>query len=171
MGAITVTVDDSVAQAKIAALLKAGRNLQPLHDRIGSSLKNQVRAGFKAGRSPYGQAWKSVLLRQGQPLRDTGRLQSSVDYAASGDGVTVGTKLIYARVHQYGAVIKAKNAPFLVFPNGQGGLFRKKQVTIPARPYLPLNPSGQAVLPPTWEKTVVQRIRAHFALAAQQGGA
>lgn len=171
MANINITVDDAVAAAKIAAMVKAAKDLQPLHQRIGASLKSQVELGFKASQSPYGQAWKRPLLRNGQPLRDTGRLRASITSQPDADGVTVGTNLIYARIHQYGGTIKAKNAPFLVFPNGQGGFFRKKSVTIPARPYLPLDPGGQAVLPEKWEQNVVARVKAHFLNAANGGAA
>src|SRR5262252_6314920 len=45
---------------------------------------------------------------------------------------TIGSDVIYAPVHEYGAVISAKNAPFLVF-KVLGRVVRAKQVTIPER--------------------------------------
>ena len=44
-----------------------------------------------------------------------------------------GATLIYAGVHEYGATIRAKNKPYLVFMTA-AGLRRAKSVTIPARP-------------------------------------
>jgi hypothetical protein len=44
----------------------------------------------------------------------------------------IGAEAPYAGVHEYGAVIKAKNAPFLVF-KVRGKTIRTKEVTIPAR--------------------------------------
>jgi hypothetical protein len=66
----------------------------------------------------------------------TGDLQSSV-YARSvigGGRVTgiIGSDVIYAPVHEYGAVISAKRAPFLQFMV-LGKWVRTKSVTIPAR--------------------------------------
>lgn len=48
---------------------------------------------------------------------------------------TFGSDLIYAPVHEYGAVIKPKNKPFLRFQIGERWV-TLKQVTIPARPYI-----------------------------------
>lgn len=69
--------------------------------------------------------------------------------------IRIGTNLIYARIHEYGGVIKAKNAPYLWFKIHTSDRFmslrgnkrlakpvagwtwiRTKQVTIPARPFL-----------------------------------
>ena len=49
--------------------------------------------------------------------------------------VRIGTNLEYARIHEYGGTIKAKNKPFLVFKIG-GKLIFTKSVQIPQRPYL-----------------------------------
>ncbi len=43
---------------------------------------------------------------------------------------------IYARIHELGGVIKATNAPALVFQTDDGNWHHVKAVTIPARPYL-----------------------------------
>jgi len=66
----------------------------------------------------------------------SGNLRGSV-YARSvigGGKVTgvIGSDVIYAPVHEYGAVISAKNAPFLVF-RVLGKIVRAKSVTIPER--------------------------------------
>lgn len=53
----------------------------------------------------------------------------------------LGTNVRYAAVHQFGATIKAKHAPWLTFRVGEQWA-RKKQVTIPARPYMPPLPHG-----------------------------
>lgn len=47
----------------------------------------------------------------------------------------VGTRVIYARVHEFGAIIKPKNAQFLVFTY-KGRTYRARQVVIPKRPYM-----------------------------------
>ena len=104
-------------------------------------------------------------MRQGQPLRDTGRLRGSISPAADASGVTVGTNINYAAVHQFGATIKPKKAGGrLVFP-GAGKMIFARQVTIPARPFLPLDGNGAAVLPDIYQRDVITRIRAHFAVA------
>lgn len=52
-------------------------------------------------------------------LTDTARLRNSINYAAGARGLTLGTNVIYAAIHQFG---------------GQAG--RGRKVFIPARPYL-----------------------------------
>ncbi len=50
--------------------------------------------------------------------------------------VAVGSNLKYAPVHEFGATIRAKNAPFLVFKTLDGAWHKIKKVVIPARPFL-----------------------------------
>lgn len=98
-------------------------------------------------------------LTGGNPLHvRSGRLRSSITHRLERIGgdlaARVGTKLIYARIHEFGGIIRAKNHPFLVFPirgvqtvgvRGQQlkrprhvieQWVRVKQVTIPKRPYM-----------------------------------
>lgn len=42
----------------------------------------------------------------------------------------------YARIHEYGGIIKAKNKPFMVFQTKDGAWHSVKSVHIPARPYM-----------------------------------
>ena len=60
------------------------------------------------------------------------------DIGETGDGwsIKVGTNLVYARIQEYGGVIHAKDAPYLVFKTKDGSWHSVKSVTIPARPYL-----------------------------------
>ena len=66
-----------------------------------------------------------------------GRLRGSITHQVDESGLTakIGSNVIYARIHEFGGVIKAKNAPYLMF-KGEDGWVRVKEVTIPARPYL-----------------------------------
>jgi len=71
----------------------------------------------------------------------TNRLRSSITVVKAKQGAggsiwgAVGTNVKYARIHEYGGEIKAKNAPYLKFPIG-GRWASVKSVTIPARPYM-----------------------------------
>lgn len=73
----------------------------------------------------------------------TGRLRASLAHRLVGRGdelqAVVGTRLVYARIHEYGGIIRAKRAPYLVFPItrlGATSWVRVKQVTMPKRSYL-----------------------------------
>lgn len=99
----------------------------------------------------------------GQPLRDTGRLNRSISSKVDATGVTVGTNVKYARVHQFGATIVPRSKPRLVFPGPDGNLIFAKRVVVPARPYLPLRKGAAVVaLPPSWSVRVVSALKLYF---------
>ena len=79
-------------------------------------------------------------------LTDSGRLQNSITYKSRGRSLVIGTNLIYARIHQKGGVIKAKPGKALRIPLGDGRVIFRKQVTIPARPFLLIKPKDPAAI-------------------------
>lgn len=74
----------------------------------------------------------------GQVLhRRSGRLANSLEYRLIGDWeAEVGSRLIYAAIHEYGGEIRPVRARFLRFQIGDKIIFTKGPVLIPARPYL-----------------------------------
>lgn len=131
---------------------------------LGDESLRLVQDGFERGRSPHGQKWRRPRGRPGgRPLLDTGRLRASITTRTRGRmGFEIGTNAIYGAVHQYGATIRPKRAKYLAFRTGgvrggktqrRGGKLGKgeswvfaKQVTIPARPYLP----DEGAMPGPW---------------------
>lgn len=88
------------------------------------------------------------------PLNDTRtHIYSRINGVARGNqgfvGITDSANAKIGRVHQFGATIKAKRAKYLVIPVGNGFRLRK-EVTIPARPFLPIRPNGAVELPREW---------------------
>ena len=77
-----------------------------------------VRRG-KDGRLLKGSGKKIKGRKGGKTLTDTARLRKSIEHRATGDEVTVGSNVEYARIHQMG---------------GRAG--RGLSVDLPARPYL-----------------------------------
>lgn len=142
-------VDIAQVQARLAHIKATGGNAQAALAAFGGVILNRIRMGFRLGRSPWGQAWLPLSIRLGTPLRDTGRLARSITMAQGPNEITIGTNLIQAPVHQFGATIKPKTASILRFP-GPGGFIFAKQVTIPARPFMPIGPDGNADLPQAW---------------------
>jgi len=114
------------AIAHLQKLGKTAKNLTPLHRHIGNILQNSIEESFESEASPFGEAWKKSKKESGKTLTDSGTLSSSFTTDADGEGVSVGTNLVYAAVHHFG---------------GQAG--RKKSVTLPARPFLPVSNSGE----------------------------
>lgn len=82
---------------------------------------------------------RSGLHNRSGKLRGSIRLRNYVQMTPGGIGtatITAGnSKVPYARIHEQGGIIRAKNAPFLVFRVG-GRWIKKKQVVIPKRSYL-----------------------------------
>ena len=74
-------------------------------------------------------------LRDHSPGSDRNQLKNSwklnrnsgLSVNAKGDGVTIRNELVYARIRDRGGIIRAKNAPYLVFKY-MGQWFKKKSV-------------------------------------------
>lgn len=117
-----------------------------LNEVLGREARSLVDRTFRAGTTPDGEAWAPLRLRDGQPLRDTGRLQRSMTLGdVTARGFRVGTNVAYAPTHQFGATIVPVSARALRFKTRDGRWHLLKKATIPARPFLPL-----ARLPRRW---------------------
>lgn len=152
---VKVQADLAQVQARLAKIKAEGGDTGKAVRAFGSVVLNRIKMGFRLGRSPRGQSWLPLKLRDGQPLRNTGALMQSITMQAVPGGVEIGTNRIGARVHQFGATIKPKNGKFLRIPGnfssaGATGPIFTKQVTIPARPFMPMTASGGVDLPPAW---------------------
>jgi phage gpG-like protein len=138
----TVTFQDRRVQQALQQLrlgLPLGGKATPAFQGMGRVLLSGIQMRFRKGEAPDGSSWKKsrrVLEHGGQTLRDKGILRNSFSYVATNSSVTVGTNVIYAAIHHFGGVIKAKTAGGLVFPVGGGGWVRVQSVRIPARPIL-----------------------------------
>lgn len=122
----------------IGSLDKAGVN-----NAIAEALRTGTVERFEQEQGPGGESWPRSIRASadgGLTLTRTGQLKSSIHARSGAAGAEVGTNLVYAATHQFGAsgrTIRAKKKPFLKFQAG-GRWIRKKQVTvnIPARPFL-----------------------------------
>jgi phage gpG-like protein len=129
--------------AKIRQLSGAGFR-EPMAQRLGAAAIAEVRREFDEGRDPYGVAWKPPVLRQGEPLRDTGRLNNSFVARSTADGFSVASNVRYLAVHQDGATIEPVNAPKLKFrTRGRGGRwYTLDRAVIPRRQIIPTQERG-----------------------------
>ena len=150
------------AYDKLNKIIAACNDGKPAMNTIGRVLSNRIKLGFKNSKSPYGDTWKPITYRQGQPLRDTGRLLASIGYNAEKDNVKIGTEdgIIYAKIHQFGGVIRPRTAKTLRFFIGNRVIFAK-QVVIPARPYMPIV-GNDVVLPQDWLKATIKALQDHI---------
>lgn len=133
---------------------RAGRIASPAFRRqmlgdMAKEVNRQIGIGFDRGQDPNGNAWQPLRFGSRSPLVKSGKLKRKAQNALPTiDGVMVQVDLVYAATHQYGATIRARKAKFLRFRAGRRWIFAK-QVTIPARPFLP---SGE--LPQRWREAL-----------------
>ena len=119
-----VEIENSALNAALARLAAVLANPSAAMDQIGRYLVASTLRRFERERAPDGSPWlKSAraLAEGGQTLTDTGRLRGSIAHTVTDGGraVEVGSKVLYAAIHQFG---------------GRAG--RGRRVTLPARPYL-----------------------------------
>ncbi len=149
--ALTYSFDDTDVRDAFARLRALAADPAPLLAAMGAGLVRSVRDRFVAEQDPEGNQWAPLLPayaaeKEGPGiLRESGDLRRSITPEVQGAELVVGTNLIYAAVHQFGATIKPKNAPALIFRIGDR-LTWARQVTIPARPYLGFSHSDETML-------------------------
>ncbi len=179
MATMKIEVIDQQVRKKLADLQAASGNVTPAMQVVGRKVKTRVQLGFKLSRDPWGSPWAPLnknLTRTGKPLvnRGMGGLMGSITYQIGAQGsdqhVDIGTNLNsngiqYPAVHQFGAVINPKNSKYLRWMGPNGPIFAKK-VTIPARPFLPLDPGG-VDMPAEWTKDILVALYNHFDKAAK----
>jgi phage gpG-like protein len=153
------------------------RGLEDLRRRVASIADGNVRMnvnhvcaqaamkliddGFRTSTDPYGRPWTPLKSRVGKPLLDTRtHLQNRLTPHLMPSGFTIDIAFAGAAVHQYGAVIKPKNAKALAFrtrgaptkrsPRGKlNPVAFAQKVTIPQRQYMPEGDVG-----PRWGKGI-----------------
>lgn len=148
--ALTITVDDLAAGQALDRLLAAAGDLQPALKNVGEALRQSTIDRIQAGVSPDGTAFAPLnpdyarVEKKGPGiLRGESGDLASIVYQVAGDEVAIGNNVVYGAIHQFGGVIKAKNAPALVFSLG-GRTVHVDQVTMPARPYLGVSAEDEA---------------------------
>lgn len=143
---------------------------------IAASIQTQVGMRFDAEGAYNGhEKWEPLKLREGQILSLRGDLRKSISPPTRGvagpngfvtfqGDVTnllteVGSKLIYAGVHNNGAHIVPKNKMALRFANpGTGKFIFSKCVNIPKRNFTDLNSTDEKELSETLANFIAERV-------------
>lgn len=121
------------------ALLKMAKEVNQtteLMENIGVMLHRNTQKRFEKEEDPTGKKWKKskrALLEGGQTLNNSGNLKKNISYIVKKNTVHVGTNVVYARIHQFGGIIKPKSKKRLTF----------KEVTIPDRPFIGISKDDQ----------------------------
>ncbi len=138
---LIINLDDSQAQSTLAQLLRNASNSRVIMQGLATELETMTSDNFE-NEAFGGQVWVRKAFGNGKTLTNTGELKDSVTNSATSHTASVGTNMIYARIHHFGGTIRPKNRSHLVFitPNG---FARVKSVTLLARPFLPVSPDGQ----------------------------
>jgi phage gpG-like protein len=133
-----------------------GAHKAPLTAALKQDLLNLTKKGFDTGTSPDGTRYPPLKLRAGgKPLEDTNRLRNAFQASSSDTAIELVNPTKYAAMQNYGTaglpggVLKPKGKKALrFFVRGNKKPFFAKQVTIPARPFLP----KEGELPDAWDK-------------------
>ena len=124
---LQIEIDSSDFERGMARLLQNVENRRPITAGIAAELLSMSEDNF-ASESWGGDPWKQSKRANregGKTLQKTGQLAASLTTQSSSDFARIGTNKVYAAIHHMG---------------GQAG--RGRKVNIPARPYLPINGSG-----------------------------
>lgn len=177
MVAAAVTIYTDVIDEALRQVLSAAEDLAPVFKNIGEYQQQSIAQRFKDEKGPDGERWKDLnpLYKQTKKgprilTGSTRRLSEIIWQMADGMSVEVGSGVPYARIHQEGGEIRAKNGGALVFSMGRapGGknsgeqVFRLKKVTIPRRAFLGINAADQA--------RIEEIVRDHFEEALARAG-
>lgn len=136
------TIDDAEVIGTLRHLRALGTNPQPALQEVADLGESSTRLRFRLQRGPDGQRWKPSLRAQlvgGRTLTKNGHLADSISSHATQDYAEWGVNRIYAAIHQFGGVIRAKAGGALKFSLPGGGFAVVKAVRMPARPYLGVN--------------------------------
>ena len=171
MSGIEWDAEDKAFQVLAGKLANTDEIIRDLAVNMAEEALNLVREGFGAGQDPYGGTWKEKSTGEACHLAGpTGALRNEWHQSVTGNSFTISNSLIYAGVHQNGAVIVPVNAKCLAWPAGKatvafmgssrnkaGSFARSKQVqtyahamkvTIPPRPMVP----REGDMPSKWEE-------------------
>ena len=122
-----ISIDSQNFERGMAQLLHNVENRRPITASLATELLSMTEDNF-ASESWGGQAWKQsqrAQREQGKTLQKSGQLAASLSTQYTNDFARIGTNKPYSAIHPIG---------------GQAG--RNHKVSIPARPYLPINSSG-----------------------------
>ena len=137
---LTISLNSQDVERGLNQLLRNIQHRQPMMQGIAAELLSMTEDNFE--RESWGNEPWQPTHRGGKILQLSGQLAASIHTLATYQRAQFGSNKIYAAIHHIGGDIHAQTAPYLMIPLGNGRFARKTSVTIPARPYLPINGNG-----------------------------
>jgi phage gpG-like protein len=132
------TLKKDTLSPAISALGKTAKNPTPVMRAMGTTFKSITEGTFNSVGAAYRPTpWAPKSDGSASNLQRSTTMSKAFQLAVTDKTATVSNPMIYARVHQFGAVIKATNAKALSWIQDGVRKFAKK-VTIPARPFFPI---------------------------------
>lgn len=125
---LEISLDTSQLDRGLSQLLRNATNLRPMMRAIATEMATITEDNFEA-ESWGGERWKQsqrAASDGGKTLQKSGHLADSISTKAGNSFARIGSNKKYAAIHHLG---------------GQAG--RGKKLTLPARPYLPINGEGK----------------------------
>lgn len=122
---MTVTVNDKAIRQALKSVDAALADMTPLMRRLAETLKTETDFNFEDQGRPSWEPSVAALARSGMTLSKSGLLRRSITTAYDSISAGAGSNLDYAPIHQLG---------------GKAG--RNLAVTLPERPYLPVDADG-----------------------------
>jgi phage gpG-like protein len=152
-------LDDAELMAQVDGLIARGGDLSEPLDDIGQDMVSITIRAFEDSRSPEGVAWqpsaaavaegRKTLIDRGQ----RGGLMGSQSYVVGPRGVTYGTNIVYAAIHQSGGSIShAGRQGTSDAGTGFGQTLAEAIITFPARPFIGRSDADQA----RWADTLAE---------------
>lgn len=113
--------------------------LAELNERLGDESLRLIDHSLATSVDCYGKPMPPRIDDGAAPLQG---LRGTFDASFDANGVRVSSNKWYAGVHNAGAYIEAKNAPYLKFRLPSGAFVSSKNVTIPKRQFAPARTYG-----------------------------
>ncbi|MCM1258426.1 MAG: phage virion morphogenesis protein [Roseburia sp.] len=150
MSSVSVRLDGELDELLARLNQMSGIDKAGVMNAIAEGLRASTLERFQSEESPEGSKWKPSIRatrKGGKTLTASASLKNSIEAEADGSGAAVGTNLIYAATHQFGAdrTIRAKNSRYLRFQIGDRWVsVPSVRVNIPARPFLGVSKEDEA---------------------------
>jgi phage gpG-like protein len=143
----------------ITRMLKLAADPTPVMRAMGTTFKSITEGTFNSvGASYRPTPWPAKWGGQPSILIKHGVLSKAFHLDITAKTATLSNPTKYAAIHQFGGIIRPKNAPALRFQAEDGTWVVTMKVTIPARPFYPI--TGDKLTPAAEEKIIAAGERA-----------
>lgn len=148
---LKITLNDNQAIQKLTRIASQLQHPRKLYGLLGETLKKIHADRFKAEVAPDGKKWQSLspitreIKGNDQILKQGGYLSQKTAYNYDDNRLEFGSDAKYAKLHQFGGIIRPKKGKRLKFGKGSNTVYAK-QSKIPARPWLGVNAQDEQKL-------------------------